>query len=119
MTQETDGFAEDLAAQASAKVQAWIGEARANERRSLRRARYWLTALAVCTRVAKLREYVSKVSQYDIEFLATDPQIGEAIANMQALARELNGLAAALAEEVRQKNQPAGNGRDEDQTGAR
>jgi hypothetical protein len=107
MTPETAG---DLAAQATAKVQNWIGEARATERRSLRRARYWMTALAVCTRVTKLREYADKITQEEVEWLACDPQIGEAIANMQALARELNLLAAALAEEVRQKDRPVGNG---------
>jgi acyl-homoserine lactone acylase PvdQ len=111
-------FADYLAAQASEKVQNWIGEARANERRSLRRARYWMTALAVCTRVTKLREYADKITQEEVEWLAADPQIGEAIANMQALARELNGLAAALTEQVRQKDQSAGNGMNSEERAA-
>jgi hypothetical protein len=99
----TPGAAADLAAQASQKVHGWIGEARANRRRSYRRARQWLTALAVCTRVAKLREYANKITPEDIEWLAADPQIGEAIRDMQALGRELFLLAAALTEQVSAK----------------
>jgi hypothetical protein len=111
MTQETaDGTDGDLAAQASAKVQRWIGEAHANQDRSLRRARYWITVLRVVGRISQTRQYIDGIRRYDIAHLAGDPQIGEAIANMQALARELNLLAAALTEEVRQKDQPNGNG---------
>jgi hypothetical protein len=115
MKQET---ADHLAAQATEKVQGWIGEARAIERRSIRRAKYWLTALAVCTRVTKLREYADRITQDDLEWLAADPQIGEAIANMRALARELNLLAAALAEQVRQNDQPADNGMNSEERAA-
>jgi hypothetical protein len=57
----------------------------------------------VCTRVTKLREYADKITQEEVEWLAADPQIGEAIANMRALARELNLLAAALTEQVSAK----------------
>ena len=92
-----------LAAQASAKIQDWIGEARANQDRSLRRARYWITALRVFGRVSQMRQYIDGIRRYDTEWLAADPQIGEAIANMQALARELNLLAAALKEEAQAK----------------
>jgi hypothetical protein len=100
MTPET---ADDLAAQASAKVQPWIAEAYANQDRSLRRARYWITALRVFGKVSQMRQYIDGIRRYDVEFLASDREIGEAIANMQALARELNLLAAALAEKVQAK----------------
>jgi hypothetical protein len=107
MTQET---ADHLAAQATEKVQPWIGEAHANQDRSLRRARYWITALRVFGRVSQMRQYVDGIRRYDVEFLASDRVIDEAIANMQALARELNLLAAALAEEAKAKEMN-GNGR--------
>lgn len=71
-------------------------EARANEARSDRRARYWLTGLAICARVTKLREYIAKINRADIEFLRTDRNIGEAIGNLHALAAELTALAVAL-----------------------
>ena len=77
-------------------VEGLISEHRANERRSLRRARWWLTALAVVSRITKLREYAHKITQYDIEFLAGDPQVGEAITAMRALAEEMDTLAEAL-----------------------
>ena len=96
-----------LAAAATEKVQAWIGEAYANQDRSLRRARYWIIALRVFGKISQMRQYIDGIRRYDAEFLASDPQIGEAIANMQALARELNLLAGTLAEEVKAK----GNGR--------
>jgi hypothetical protein len=54
--------------------------------------------------MTKLREYADKITEDDIEWLAPDPAIGEAITNMQALARELNLLAAALAEEAQAKS---------------
>jgi hypothetical protein len=92
-----------LAAQATAKVQPWIGEAYANQDRSLRRARYWITALRVFGKVSQMRQYIDGVRRYDAEFLASDPQIGEAAANMRALARELNLLAAALTEQASAK----------------
>jgi hypothetical protein len=100
MTPET---ADDLAAQATAKVQPWIGESYANQDRSLRRARYWITALRLFGKISQTRQYIDGIRRYDAEFLASDPQIGEAIANMQALARELNLLAAALAEKSKAK----------------
>jgi hypothetical protein len=91
--------AERLAAQAREKVQPWIGEAYANQDRSLRRARYWITALRVFGKISQMRQYIDGIRRYDAEFLSGDPQIGEAIGNMRALARELNLLAAALAEQ--------------------
>jgi hypothetical protein len=78
------------------RVEGLISERRANERRNLRRVRWWLTALAVVSRITKLREYAHKVTQYDIEFLAGDPQVGEAISAMRALAEEMDTLAEAL-----------------------
>lgn len=61
-----------------------------------RRARYWLTGLAIVARAAKLREYVGKLTRADVEFLRGDPNIGEAIHNLHALAGELSALARAL-----------------------
>jgi hypothetical protein len=65
-----------------------------------------------------MRQYIDGIRRYDAEFLASDPQIGEAIANMRALARELNLLAAALTEQVREKAQPNGNGMNSEERAA-
>jgi hypothetical protein len=81
-----------------------LSEQQANERRSLRRARWWLTALAVVSRITKLREYAHKITQYDIDFLASDPQVGEAITAMRALAEEMDTLAEALEVKARKRH---------------
>ena len=80
------------------------GEADARAARAERRAKYWLTGLAVCTRVAKLREYIGKINAADVKFLRYDPNIHEATHNLHALAQELLTLANALeaGEEVEQ-----------------
>lgn len=72
------------------------GEADARAARAERRAKYWLTGLAVCTRVAKLREYIGKINEADVKFLRYDPNIDEATHNLHALAQELVALANAL-----------------------
>jgi hypothetical protein len=85
---------------------------------SLRRARYWITALRVFGKISQTRQYIDGIRRYDAEFLASDPQIGEAIANMQALARELNLLAAALAEKVQAKRMNGGAAKEEKRCGS-
>jgi hypothetical protein len=72
------------------------GEIAANEVRSERRARYWLTNLAVVARATKLREYVGKINAADIKFLKTAPNVNDAISNLHALSRELKELAWKL-----------------------
>jgi hypothetical protein len=79
-------------------------EAKAIARRAERRTRYWLTALAIKTRAAKLREYVGKITADDIEFLRRDPNIVETVEDLIRLSGELGDLAKALSpdpEEVR------------------
>jgi hypothetical protein len=68
----------------------------ADEQRSHRRARYWLTGLAIKTRVVKLREYLNKMTEADIVFLRHDPNIGEAEGELRKLAAELLRLADAF-----------------------
>jgi hypothetical protein len=74
-------------------------EVEAMERRSPRRAR--LTGIAICARATKLREYIGKINEADIELIRHDPIIGEAISNLTALAGELCALASALGPEQR------------------
>ena len=50
-------------------VEGLISEAEAMEGAAQRRARYWLTNLAICARVTKLTEYVEKIDKNDIRFL--------------------------------------------------
>jgi hypothetical protein len=75
-----------------------VGEVEANEVRSHRRARYWLTNLAICARATKLREYVGKIDEADIKFLKTAPNVNEAIADLHALSHEARELAWKLSE---------------------
>ena len=71
-------------------------EAAANEARSDRRARYWLTGIAICAKATKLRDYIAKINRADVEFLRTDEECRQAIGNLHALAAELTTLAVAL-----------------------
>jgi hypothetical protein len=73
-----------------------ISEAEANEARSQRRARYWLTGLAISARALKLREYIGKINKADVQFLRTDPNITETVNDLHALAREAKELAWVL-----------------------
>jgi len=68
------------------------GEAEAMERRSPLGSQ----EIAICARATKLREYIGKINEVDIELLRRDPVIGEAISNLTALAGELCELASAL-----------------------
>jgi hypothetical protein len=89
----------DLSDHLSEAVRDLVSEAEANEARAYRRTRYWLTGLAICARVTKLREYIAKINRADVEFLRTDRNVGEAIGNLHALAAELTALAHALGPE--------------------
>jgi hypothetical protein len=86
----------DLPQHLTEAVRDLVSDAEANEVRAYRRTRYWLTGLAICARVTKLREYVGKINKADVEFLRTDRNIGEAIGNLHTLAAELTALAVAL-----------------------
>jgi len=68
--------------------------AAANERR----ARYWMTPLAVLKRVAAMREYIGKINREDIKFLRAAPHSAEAIEGLRKLAREASELAFKLAD---------------------
>jgi hypothetical protein len=84
-----------LSPQLNEMIRDVVSEAEAVEA-AHRRARYWLTGLAIVARCAKLREYIGKLTRADVEFLRGDPNIGEAIHNLHALAGELTALAEAL-----------------------
>ena len=71
-------------------------EGRANEAHNYRRSRYWLTGLAIKTRATKLREYLGKITEADVEFLRGDPNIAEAAEELRRLAKELFVVAEAL-----------------------
>jgi hypothetical protein len=45
----------------NASVRDLVSEAAANEAHAYRRGKYWLTGLAICARVTKLRDYISKI----------------------------------------------------------
>lgn len=85
------------------RIREVVSEAEAVEAAAHRRARYWLTGLAIVARCAKLREYIGKLTRADVEFLRADPNIGEAIYNLHALAGELTALAVALAQREEQR----------------
>ena len=85
------------------RLQEIISEAEAVEARAHRRARYWLTGLAIVARATKLREYIGKLTRADVEFLRGDPNIGEAIHNLHALSAELSALASALGQREEQR----------------
>jgi hypothetical protein len=54
-------------------VEGLIGEADAVEAGAQRRAKWWLTNIALCSNVTKLRRYVEKINKADIRFLRTAP----------------------------------------------
>lgn len=66
------------------------------EAQSYRRARYWLTGLAIKTRAVKLREYIGKITEADIAFLRRDANIAEAVSDLRKLSSELLAFADAL-----------------------
>lgn len=79
-------------------------EARANEASAQRRAKYWLTGLAIKNRATKLRGYIGRISDEDIKFLRRDPNSVEAVEDLIKLSVELRQFAVALKpdpEEVR------------------
>ena len=75
-------------------------EARAISHWADRRARYWLTGLAIKARCAKLREYIGKITGADITFLKHDPNIVETVEDLRRLAGELQEFADLLEPDV-------------------
>jgi hypothetical protein len=71
-------------------------ERQAEEARLQRKARHWLTGLAIKAHIAKLREYFGRMTEADIQFLRHDANIAEAVSDMRRLARELSDLAEKL-----------------------
>jgi hypothetical protein len=63
-----------------------------------RRARYWMTNLAVVKRVAAMREYIGKINREDIKFLRAAPHSSDAIDGLRKLVREASELAFKLAD---------------------
>ena len=78
------------------KLRDRISELRADEARNYRRSRYWLTGLAIKTKAVRLREYISKINEADLDFLRHDPNIEEAVEEIRKLADELLAVADAL-----------------------
>jgi hypothetical protein len=71
-------------------------EAKTTSRWADRRARYWLTGLAIKARTVKLREYIGKITEADVTFLRHDPNIAEAVSELRNLAAELSAFADLL-----------------------
>jgi len=71
-------------------------EKRAEEARLQRKARHWLTGLAIKARIAKQREYFGRMTEADIAFLRRDPNIAEAVSDLRRLSGELKSLADRL-----------------------
>jgi hypothetical protein len=71
-------------------------ERQAEEARLQRKARHWLTGLAIKAHIVKLREYFGRMTEADIEFLRHDANIEEAVSDMRRLSRELSDLADKL-----------------------
>ena len=63
-----------------------------------RRARYWMTNLAVLKRVSAMREYIGKINREDIKFLRAAPHSADAIDGLRKLVREASELAFKLAD---------------------
>ena len=63
-----------------------------------RRARYWMTNLAVVKRTSAMREYIGKINREDIKFLRAAPHSAEAIDGLRKLVREASELAFKLAD---------------------
>jgi hypothetical protein len=66
-----------------------------------RRARYWMTNLAVLKRTSAMREYIGKINREDIKFLRAAPHSAEAIEGLRKLSREAAELAFKLADSER------------------
>jgi hypothetical protein len=64
-----------------------------------RRARYWMTNLAVLKRVSAMREYIGKINREDIKFLRAAPHSADAIDGLRKLVREASELAFKLADQ--------------------
>jgi hypothetical protein len=75
-----------------------LSEAAALQVINERRARYWMTNLAVKKRAMVLREYIGKINREDIKFLRKAPHAAEAIDELRKLAREVEALAFKLAD---------------------
>ena len=57
-------------------LDAELSEAAALAAINERRARYWMTNLAVSKKVAAMREYIGKINREDIEFLRNGTAFG-------------------------------------------
>jgi hypothetical protein len=79
-------------------LDAELSEAAAIAAINNRRAKYWMTNLALVNRVAALRRYIEKINREDIEFLRKGPNSAEAIAALKGLSREAAELAFKLAD---------------------
>jgi hypothetical protein len=79
-------------------LDAELSEAEALAAINERRARYWMTNLAVQKRVAAMREYIGKVRPEDIKFLRKAAHSTETIDVLKRLSREAADLAFKLAD---------------------
>jgi hypothetical protein len=79
-------------------LDAELSEAEALAAINERRARYWMTNLAVSKKVAAMREYIGKINREDIKFLRKAPHSTEAIDDLRRLSREAAELAFKLAD---------------------
>jgi hypothetical protein len=75
-----------------------MSEAAALQAINERRARYWLTNLAVQKRVAAMREYLGKINAEDIKYLHKASHATETIDVLKRLSREAGALAFKLAD---------------------
>lgn len=79
-------------------LDAELSEAAALHAMNERRARYWMTNLAVQKRVAAVREYIGKINREDIKFLRKASHSTETIDVLKRLSREAAELAFKLAD---------------------
>jgi hypothetical protein len=68
----------------------------ADEAVARRRGKYWLNGLAIKQRATKLRDYLGRINDEDVEFLRRDPQIAEAADELRRLSWEANTVAGML-----------------------
>jgi hypothetical protein len=61
-----------------------------------RRARYWMNHRSLRLQLAKLSNWVGKITADDVKFLRTAPLANEAIADLHRLSGELRDLAWKL-----------------------
>jgi hypothetical protein len=76
-----------------------------------RRARYWMNNRNLRLAVAKLSNWVGKITDDDIRYLQTAAYANEAIHDLHALSQELQQLALALSDGWQitdQRQKPAG-----------